>query len=133
MPVGVLVIEDDDTQARNIRLFLERRGYDVRTAGSGEAGLREARLFRPDAILLDYQLPAGDGLETLRELVAMDRLVKIVMVTAHGSLDIAIEAIRLGAYDYLEKPVPLSALEVSLEKALGHRQLENVVEHYRAI
>lgn len=133
MDHGVLIIEDDDTQARNIRIFLERRGYSVRTAGSGEAGVQEMRAFGPDAVLLDYQLPAGDGLETLRELVKIDRHVKVLMITAHGSLDIAVEAIREGACDYLQKPIALSALAISLENALGLRKLEGAVEYYQSV
>ena len=133
MTHGVLIIEDDDTQARNIRVYLERRGYVVRTAGSGEAGVQEMRAFGPDAVLLDYQLPAGNGIETLRELVRIDRRAKIIMVTAHGSVDIAVEAIRLGAHDYLEKPIALSALGIALENALGHRKLEGAVEYYHSL
>lgn len=133
MSYGVLIIEDDDTQAHNIRVYLERRGYIVRTASTGEAGVQEMRAFSPDAVLLDYQLPAGNGLETLRDLVKIDRQAKIVMVTAHGSLDIAVEAIRLGACDYVEKPVALSALAISLENALGRRRLEGAVEYYHSV
>ena len=133
MSQGVLIIEDDDTQAHNIRVYLERRGYVVRTVGTGEAGVQEMRAFGPDAVLLDYQLPAGDGIETLRDLMKIDRRCKVIMVTAHGSLDIAVEAIRLGAHDYIEKPVAMSALAIALENALGHRRLEGEVEYYHSV
>ena len=133
MSHGVLIIEDDDTQAHNIRVFLERRGYLARSASSGEAGLQEMRAFGPDAVVLDYQLPAGNGLEVLRDILKVDRKVKVIMVTAHGSIDIAVEAIRLGAHDYLEKPIALSALAIALENALGLGRLESEVQYYHSL
>ncbi len=130
MSNGVLVIEDEPTLAKNIKRYLERGDYEVRIAGSGEAGLEAYEAFQPDVVLLDYQLPGINGLDVLSRVRAIDTRAKIILVTAHGSTQIAVDAMKAGAYDYLNKPVVLSELKLLIDKAVGQERLEGTLAYY---
>jgi len=129
---GVLVIDDEPTLAGNIQKYLQKAGYEVKVAHEASEGLEQMREFGPDAVILDYRLPGMDGLAALREIRRIDPKVKVLMITAHGSIEVAIEAIRAGAFDYLHKPVVLSELKLAVEKALGQNQIESTLEYYQA-
>ncbi len=131
MPPGVLIIEDEAGLARNIKTYLERCGFDARVAGSGLDGLDEFERFKPDMVLLDFKLPDLDGLEVLARLRGIDARVKIIMVTGHGSVEVAVAAMKAGAHDYLSKPVVLKELRLVLEKAAGHERLEGALRYYQ--
>lgn len=130
MSNGVLVIEDEPTLAKNIKRYLERGDYEVRIADSGEAGLEAYEAFQPDVVLLDYQLPGINGLDVLSRVRAMDIQAKVILVTAHGSTQIAVDAMKAGAYDYLNKPVVLSELKLLIDKAVGQERLEGALAYY---
>ena len=131
MSHAVLIIDDEETLARNIRTYLTRHGYEARVAGSGEEGLAALDSFNPDLILLDFQLPGMDGLEILRRIRTAARHVKVVMMTAHGGVPVAVDAMKAGAYDYLTKPLALSELKLLLDKAIGQEQLEGALAYYQ--
>jgi len=131
MSHAVLVIEDEATLARNIQRYLMRHDYDTRTAGNGKEGLREAEAFKPDLILLDLQLPDQTGLEILSEIKKMGLDAKVIIMTAHGNVQTAVEAMKSGAYDYLSKPLILSELKAVLDKAIGQARLEGALSYYR--
>ncbi len=131
MSYGILVIEDEETLAKNIKRYLERSDYEVRLAASGEEGLKAFANFRPDLILLDYQLPGRDGLKILQEIRALDTQVKVIMVTAHGTIEVAVEAMKAGANDYLNKPLVLSELKFLINKTLGQERLEGALSYFQ--
>jgi len=131
MSHAVLIIDDEETLARNIRTYLTRHGYEARIAGSGEEGLAALDSFNPDLVLLDFQLPGMDGLEILRRIRTAARHVKVVMMTAHGGVPVAVDAMKAGAYDYLTKPLALSELKLLLDKAIGQEQLEGALAYYQ--
>jgi len=131
MAYGVLIIEDETVLAKNIRLYLERSGYDVRTAESAEGGMQAVREFRPDVILLDYQLPGRNGLDLLTELQRDASGIPVVMLTGQGSIDMAVEAMKRGAVDFLTKPVALAKLKQVVEKTLGTERTEKALAYYR--
>ena len=131
MAYGVLIIEDEATLARSIQTYLERAGFEARAAGDGESGLELFETFRPDLVLLDLRLPGIDGLEVLRRLVALDGSAKVILITAHGSIRVAVEAMRLGAYDYLSKPVVLSDLRRLIDRTIGDERTEERLSYYR--
>jgi DNA-binding NtrC family response regulator len=108
LPCAVLVIEDEATLARNVKTYLQRNGYDAETAGSAEEGLAAFDRFKPEAVVLDLRLPGMDGLAALARLRALDPNLIVVMLTGHGSVETAVEAMKAGAYDFLTKPVSLS-------------------------
>ena len=132
MSYAVLVIEDEELLGKNIRLYLERQGHDVRLASSAEAGLEMIDEFRPEAIVLDFNLPGMDGLEALGRIRRKDPDAVVVMMTGHGNEQIAVEAMKGGAYDYLTKPVALGKLKLVLERALSaERSREELAYHRR--
>jgi DNA-binding NtrC family response regulator len=114
---AVLIVDDEPVLADAVRGYLVRRGYDVDLAGSGEDALARMRQCERDLVVLDYGLPGMDGLEALRRLKQLSPGAEVVMVSAHGTAETAEEAMRLGAFSYLSKPVDLVELGVVLDEA----------------
>jgi DNA-binding NtrC family response regulator len=115
----VLVVDDEKNQREIYTLILEADGYEVTTAQSGEHALKLARDTDFDLVLTDYKMTGMDGLTLLGELLKLDPSIIVVMMTAHGSVDSVKEALRGGAFDYLEKPIDRSQLLKIVESALG--------------
>ncbi len=130
MAYGVLIIEDEVVLAKNIRLYLERSGFDARTAESAEDGIQQIREFRPDLILLDYQLPGRNGLDFLADVHRHDPGIPVVMLTGQASIDMAVEAMKRGAVDFLSKPVALGNLKLLIDKILGAERTEKALAYY---
>jgi len=131
MSRAVLIIEDEAILAKNITRYLEREGFEAKAAGTGEDGIALLDSFRPDAILLDYNLPGISGLEVLQKIRARDRNVKVIMVTGHGNVQVAVDAMKAGADDYLSKPVVLTELKLLLESALGQAREQTRMSYYQ--
>src|SRR4051794_633237 len=131
MGYGALIIEDEASLARNIRDYLEVDGFDARVCGDGESGLQMLESFRPDVVVLDLKLPGLDGLEVLRRVKARAGETKVIMLTAHGSVQTAVEAIKLGAYEYLSKPVVLSELKRVVDRAIEEERTAGTLSYYR--
>jgi DNA-binding NtrC family response regulator len=115
----VLVVDDEKNQRDIYTLVLEDDEYDVTAAQSGEHALRLAREKQFDLVLTDYKMTGMDGLTLLGEMIAADPSIIVVMMTAHGSVDSVKEALRGGAYDYLEKPIDRDQLLKVVQSALG--------------
>ncbi len=115
----VLVVDDEKNQREIYTLILEDDGFDVTTGQSGEHALRLARDQHFDLVLTDYKMTGMDGLTLLGELLKSDPSIIVVMMTAHGSVESAKEALRGGAFDYLEKPIDRDQLLKTVESALG--------------
>jgi DNA-binding NtrC family response regulator len=115
----VLVVDDEKNQREIYTLILEDDGYQVTTAQSGEQALRFARENTFDLVLTDYKMTGMDGLTLLNELLKVDPSIIVVMMTAHGSVDSVKEALRGGAFDYLEKPIDRDQLLKVVQNALG--------------
>ena len=131
MPHAVLIIEDEPTLAKNMKNYVSRHGYDVRVAESGEQGLEQLEEFKPDVVLSDYRLPGIDGLELLSRIRRTDSQIKLIMITGHGSVEVAVDAMKAGAYDYLSKPVVLSELKLLLDRAVGQERMEEALSYYQ--
>ena len=110
MGVSILMVEDGPRVGQFVARFLRKEGHEVRCAVSGEEGLRLARERMPDVVLLDLVLPGIDGLEVLRQIKLVDTNVAVIMMTAHSTVPVAVEAMRLGALDFLAKPIDLEVL-----------------------
>ncbi len=115
----VLVVDDEKNQREIYTLILEDDGFEVTTAQSGEQASRLAREKDFDLVLTDYKMTGMDGLTLLGELVQIDPSIIVVMMTAHGSVESVKEALRAGAFDYLEKPIDRDQLLKVVESALG--------------
>ena len=100
-PIRVLIVDDDDLFRKSIRRELAKMGYDVHQAEDSRQALSQIRSFPPDVILLDVRLPDQDGLQLLRVIKSRDPSIEIVMLTAYGSVDTAVNSLQMGAYHYL--------------------------------
>ena len=119
-----LLIVDDDEQLRDtLARRFQRQGMDVTAAGSGEEALTRAERSRWDVALLDLHLPGMSGIDLLAALKERQPELEVLLLTAHGSIDTAIQAMKSGAYDYLAKPFQLPDLEVHIQKAHEKVQL----------
>jgi DNA-binding NtrC family response regulator len=132
MSQSVLLIEDETTLAKNICLYLVRYGYEVRVATTAEQGLGEMDTFKPDIVLLDFNLPGMNGMEALHKIRAIDRQIKIIMITAHGSIELAVDAVKSGAYQFLTKPLALGKLRLTLEKATQDERRDQALSYYQS-
>ncbi|HTF38258.1 MAG TPA: sigma-54 dependent transcriptional regulator [Blastocatellia bacterium] len=115
----VLVVDDEKNQREIYTLILGDDGYEVTTAQSGEQALRFAGENTFDLVLTDYKMAGMDGLTLLNELLKLDPSIIVVMMTAHGSVESVKEALRGGAFDYLEKPIDRDQLLKVVQNALG--------------
>ena len=116
----ILIIDDEEHIRRMMRLTLEAAGYEVEEAADGAEGLR---LFgdgvRWNAVVLDQRMPGMDGLETMRQLKEHDANVRVVMATAYASIDLAVDAMKLGATDFVRKPMTPDLLRKAISAALA--------------
>src|SRR5256714_8403469 len=114
----ILVVDDDKPQRDILQEILTDAGYDVTSAASGEAALKFAKEKRFDLALTDLKMTGMDGIELLQHLLAYDSSIIVILLTAHGSIESAKEALRRGAFDYLEKPYDKTALLETINRAL---------------
>lgn len=122
---NILVVDDEPDIRRLVHEILEDEGYEVSTAENASQARQIKNDINPDLILLDIWMPDTDGITLLKEWVAEGGFVSpVVMMSGHGSVESAVEATRLGAYDYLEKPLSLAKLLLIVERALESRQLQ---------
>ena len=123
MNASLLIVDDDEQMRSTLARRFARQGMTVAEANSGEAGLAKAEHGRFDVALFDLHLPGIDGIELLERVKQLQPDIEVIMLTAHGSIDTAIQAMKRGAYDYVTKPFHLPELEIHLQKALEKSQL----------
>jgi two-component system nitrogen regulation response regulator GlnG len=131
MPV-LLVIDDDPAILLVFRRAFADSDVALRTAATAREGLEAVARQRPDVVLLDVRLPDKSGLETYREIRRLDATLPVIFITAGGSSDTVIEAMKLGAYDYLPKPLDLGSVRELLARAFAIRRLTSVPVEFRA-
>jgi DNA-binding NtrC family response regulator len=117
----VLIVEDDTAQRLGLQQLVRSWGYAVEVAADGEEALQKLALVRPGIVLSDLVMPKMGGLDLLRSIQQQQPETTTVLLTAQGTVDSAVEAIKLGAYDYLTKPVDIQRLKILLEKAVERR------------
>ncbi len=121
----ILLVDDEVIFASNMARLLNNRGYWVKAVDNGESALQELEKQDFDVVVLDIKMPGLDGIATLNEISKMGLLTQVLILTGHGSVDTAIEALKLGAYDYLTKPCEIDELIEKIEGAWGKKD-ENV-------
>jgi DNA-binding NtrC family response regulator len=137
----ILIVDDEAFNLDLLEQELADRGYTVERAHDGAEALRTMEALRPDIVLLDYMMPGMSGLDVLRELQSRESDVPIIMMTAHGSIEVAVEAMKLGAYDFVVKPFEPDHIALTVQKALGLGRLkrgaaavaEDADERYRLV
>jgi len=124
---SILVIEDDVLVRKTLLSHLSKRGFEVMSAEMGEEGIRKFGEGCPDLVVLDVRLPDLDGLEVLRKIRERNRKATIVVMTAYDDMKTTVEAVKLGAFEYLVKPLNYVELDLTIDKALQVRALEEKV------
>lgn len=124
----ILVVDDEPNQRDIIAMILADDGYGVLTAGSGEDALLQYRQEKVDLVISDYKMPGMDGIELVRKLRSIDAGAAVIIMTAHGSIDHAVDAMKQGATDYLPKPFEEIELKLATAKAFATLELKRKVE-----
>jgi DNA-binding NtrC family response regulator len=117
----ILLVDDETVFVNNMSKLLNRRGYQVTAVNSGDAALRALMESSFDVMVLDLKMPGMDGIATLHEMKKLGLFTEVLVLTGHGSIDTALEAIQLGAYDYLTKPCEIAELVSKIEAALERK------------
>jgi DNA-binding NtrC family response regulator len=128
----VLIVDDERTLARAIKAFLAESGYEAEVAGNAEQALGMLETLRPDVVFSDVRLPGMNGIDLLRRIREYDAAIPVVMMTAYGTIEGAVEAVKLGAFDYLKKPVDLEELKLLTDRARETSQLKQELSYYRS-
>jgi len=121
--VRILVVDDEEIIRNLLRRTLEEAGYNVVTAANGEEALQEVRQLEPKAVLLDIKMPGLSGMEVLSKLTLDHPNICVIMITAVGDTQTAVEAMKLGAYDYITKPAQPKDVVRRVHKALEEKEL----------
>jgi DNA-binding NtrC family response regulator len=121
--IQVLVVDDEKIMQDSLSRILTKEGYEIKTASSGEEAVEKFDCESFDIVLLDIKMPGIGGIETLRRLKEMDPAITILIVTGYPSIDSAVRAIKLGAYDYITKPFTPDVLRVAINRALERKSL----------
>ncbi len=132
MKFKILIIDDEDTIREVFSELLKEKGYSVEEAERGNKGIEITRKFNPDIILLDMNLPDISGMDILSFVKESNIAAEVIIITAYGTIKNAVEATRLGAYDYLQKPVDNEELLLVVSRALEVKRLQRELEELRS-
>ena len=117
----ILLVDDEVVFTQNMSKLLANRGYRVTAVNSGDNAIKALEKEKFDVVVLDLKMPGMDGITTLKEIKKLDLFTETLILTGHGSIDTALEAIKLGAYDYLTKPCEIDELVAKIEGAWGKK------------
>jgi two-component system NtrC family response regulator len=129
----ILIVDDEAPQRSTLAGFLKKRGYTVIESDNGSEAVDIVRDGTIDLILTDLRMPKMDGLELLKQVKEINPLVEVMVSTAYGTIESAVEAMQVGAFNYIQKPVDLANLEIQVERAIERKQLQEEVRELRAI
>ena len=128
----LLLIDDEPDIVRVLSMSLKADGYDVLTAQSGAEGLAAFEKEKPDIIITDIKMPGMDGIEVLEKIKAIEPNAEVIIITGHGDIDNAIEALKFGASDYINKPIRDEALSIALKRAAEKLEIKQQLKEYTA-
>ena len=127
----VLIVDDERTLARAIKTFMAEAGYDATVASDAENAMQLVESLRPDVVFADVKLPGMSGIDLLRRIREFDPAIPVIIMTAHGTIEGAVEAVKLGAFDYMKKPVDLEELKLLADRARENALLKQELSYYR--
>jgi len=125
MKFRILVVDDESEIRRSVRMILEYEGYDVQEASSGPEALALIEREAPDLVFLDIKMPGVDGLEVLEKIKHVNESLPVVIISGHGTVSTAVEATKLGAFDFIEKPLASERVLVTIKNALDRTRLQD--------
>ena len=131
IPKRVLVVDDEENFRHILSVILKKEKYEVDTASNGDEALQKISSDPFDQVLCDIRMPGMDGLDFLKEVHKMEAGMNVIMMSAYGTLDTAIEAMKLGAYDYISKPFKPDEIILTLRKAEERERLRKEIELLR--
>lgn len=127
----ILIADDEANMIWALKRALGKEGYEIVSAENGEEALEMFSKQEPDLVILDIKMPKIDGMEVLRNIREVNPKIPVVMITAHGSTKLAVEAMKLGALDYISKPFDIEELRVIIRKALEYKDLNDEITYLR--
>mgnify|MGYP000303696315 FL=1 len=127
----ILVADDEKNMLWALTNVLSKQGFKTFTARDGEEAIHQFKKHLPDVVLLDLKMPKKNGIEVLKKIKKINDSIPVIMITAHGNIETAIEAMKLGAFDYVQKPFEMEEINVLIKKALKIRDLTMEVELLR--
>ena len=126
----ILIIDDEEANVRVLSMSLRSDGYEVVSAYSGEEGIAVFQKERPDLVLTDIKMPGMDGIEVLQKIKALEPDMEVIIITGHGDIDNAIEALKFGASDFINKPIRDEVLTVAIQRATEKRDIKRQLREY---
>ncbi len=126
---NILVVEDDNATRDTMIDLLSEAGYEVESARNGEEAIAMAREYTFDIVITDLKMPKGDGIQVLEEIKKIDNRTIVIICTGYGTVDTAVKAMKLGAYEYITKPIKIEEIKLVVQRALDYQRLktENVL------
>ena len=125
---SILIVDDEDAQRSILKGYLEKKGYKIFSASSGTEGIDVVQNNLIDIVLSDYKMPDKTGLEVLEEVKQINPEISFVILTAYGTIENAVKAMRLGAFDYISKPVDLDELDLMIERVIENKNLRSEIQ-----
>ncbi|MFC1896186.1 sigma-54-dependent transcriptional regulator, partial [Thermodesulfobacteriota bacterium] len=128
---SILIVDDEKPILQSLGGILEDEGFEVLTASNGYEALKRLEKEGPELVLLDIWMPGMDGIETLGEIKKEYPFLPVIMITGHGTIETAVSATKLGAYDFIEKPLSVEKVILTINNALNFRRLEEENRYLR--
>jgi len=128
---SVLIVDDEPSILKSLGGLLSDEGFKVSTASNGYEALKSIDTESPDLVLLDIWMPGMDGIETLKEIKRDNPFIQVIIITGHGTIDTAVKATKMGAFDFIEKPLSIDKVIVAINNALNFRKLEEENKYLR--
>ena len=126
----ILVIDDEEIIRKRLKSLLELDGYETFTAGDGQEGLKVFRKENPEIALVDIKMPGMDGIEVLRKIKEERGKTEVIIITGHGGVETAIQAMKDGAFGYVQKPIEYDELEIEIRKAMEKQEMQRKLDEY---
>jgi len=128
---SILIIDDETSILKSLSGILADEGFEILTASNGYEGLKTLEAASPDLVLLDIWMPGIDGIDTLKEIKKNFPATQVIMITGHGTFETAVSATKIGAFDFIEKPLSIDKVIVAINNALNFRRLEEENQYLR--
>lgn len=128
----ILVVDDEINIVKLLKEIFEEAGHNVEVAYNGQQAIENFTKFNPDVIFLDVKMPILDGIQALEKIKKRDTETVIIMVSGHSNIPIAVKAIKIGAYDFLEKPLSLPLVRITLNKAIQHLRISSKIKNLQS-